>query len=66
MPAERCLTCRKKLDLTACPCRCGAKFCAAHRLPEEHACTFDYTAEGKRTLSTLMVAVVGPKMRDSI
>jgi predicted nucleic acid binding AN1-type Zn finger protein len=36
--------CRKKLKLTDMDCRCQKRFCAAHRLPETHACTFDHTA----------------------
>jgi len=36
--------CRKKLKLTDMECRCNKTFCAAHRLPETHACTFDHNA----------------------
>ena len=51
----KCITkdggkCRKKLTLMDMECRCGKKFCALHRLPEEHNCTFDYKTEGKKLL----------------
>ncbi len=66
-PAKmRCQTCRKKLTLTASLCRCGCKFCDLHRLPEDHSCTYDYTTEGRLALSTAMVAVTGPKLRDTL
>ena len=34
--------CGKKLQLTDMACRCDVTFCAAHRLPETHACTFNH------------------------
>jgi len=47
--------CRKKLKLTDMECRCNKRFCAAHRLPETHACTFDHTArEWSALVSQLM------------
>lgn len=59
---QRCNCCRKKLNLTATTCRCGFKFCDIHRLPEEHACTYDFSATGKAALSTMLVAVTGNKL----
>ena len=35
-------SCRKKLTLSAVPCRCGLTFCSYHRLPECHSCCVDY------------------------
>jgi hypothetical protein len=43
--------CRKKLKLTAFPCKCGGWFCAKHRYPSEHNCAFDFRAEAAKTLS---------------
>jgi hypothetical protein len=36
--------CSKRLTLidTSLQCTCGLVFCATHRLPESHACTYDY------------------------
>ncbi len=34
--------CGKKLQLTDMACRCDVTFCAAHRLPETHVCTFNH------------------------
>eukprot|EP00117_Sycon_ciliatum_P010637 scpid106620/ scgid12462/ Zinc finger A20 and AN1 domain-containing stress-associated protein 6 len=40
-------SCRKKLRLADPACRCGMRFCMAHRLPEQHHCTFDYKTHGR-------------------
>jgi len=37
--------CKKKLTLTDMACRCRKCFCAKHRLPEQHNCTFDFKSE---------------------
>lgn len=42
--------CRVKLSLVDQECRCGIKFCAKHRLPENHNCSFDFKEEGRRIL----------------
>ena len=34
--------CKKKLKLTAFPCKCGHKFCHVHQHAERHGCTFDF------------------------
>ena len=41
---NRCYFCNKKIPLTlrGMACQCGFEFCALHRLPEEHKCTFDH------------------------
>ncbi|KAH6761278.1 hypothetical protein C2S51_018227 [Perilla frutescens var. frutescens] len=39
--------CTKKLGLLSFVCRCGGGFCNKHRLPEAHACTFDFKEAGK-------------------
>ncbi len=47
--------CKKKLKLTDMKCRCEKRFCATHRLPETHNCTFDHTArEWSALVSQLM------------
>jgi hypothetical protein len=54
--------CKKKLALTDFPCKCSTKFCSAHRLPEEHSCTFDFTAAGKALLGSQLVSAVKDKI----
>ena len=34
--------CNKKLKLTDLECVCCKVFCINHRLPESHACTYDF------------------------
>ena len=33
--------CRKKLKLTDMSCRCHKRYCAKHRLPESHICSWN-------------------------
>jgi len=61
-----CQVCRKKLGLLAFTCRCEGEFCAAHRPPEEHSCTFDFKAEGKAKLTQANPVVNGDKLPDRI
>ena len=55
-------SCSKKLHLADLECRCGKKFCSAHRYAEEHACTFDYRKLGMAQLSTTVVKCVAEKL----
>merc|ERR1719350_1555608 len=39
----RCGICNKKIKKSLqLSCRCGGIFCAEHRIPCDHKCTFDY------------------------
>jgi len=59
----RCSTCTKKLGLaTTYQCRCGSKFCAKHRYPEAHTCTYDYKTEGRNLLQRSNPVVTAPKL----
>ncbi len=49
--------CKKKLTLTDFDCKCGIRFCSAHRHAETHACTFNY-----KSLSTPLVKCVAEKL----
>lgn len=42
--------CTKKVGLVPIVCRCDKAFCAKHRIPETHDCTYDYKTNGKRKL----------------
>ena len=64
-PKPRCglQECRKKLNITnGFPCRCEKVFCAKHRHPETHECTFDYKEEGRRLLELANPIVKVPKL----
>lgn len=61
-PKNRCGCCRKKLTLTDMECRCKVRFCASHRMPEEHSCTFDHRGLARATLTQQLVKVVCDKM----
>mmetsp|Transcript_6779 Transcript_6779/g.7417 ORF Transcript_6779/g.7417 Transcript_6779/m.7417 type:complete len:130 (+) Transcript_6779:93-482(+) len=54
--------CRKKLSFTAIECRCGVKFCPAHRLPEDHECTFDFKNFDKNELEKKVEGCVADKV----
>ncbi|MCL7023506.1 hypothetical protein MKW94_011445 [Papaver nudicaule] len=62
----RCSTCRKKVGLTAIKCKCGMTYCATHRYPEKHGCTFDYKALGRNAISKANPVVKAEKLDDKI
>ena len=48
---ERCFICQKKLKIMkSFSCKCCNKFCNDHRFPEDHNCSYDYKALGKKIL----------------
>jgi predicted nucleic acid binding AN1-type Zn finger protein len=59
---NRCGSCRKKLALTVFECRCKIRFCALHRAPEEHACTFDFKSHGLACLEKQLTKAVADKV----
>jgi predicted nucleic acid binding AN1-type Zn finger protein len=42
--------CTKKLGIMPFVCRCEKEYCAKHRIPETHDCTFDYKTAGREAL----------------
>jgi hypothetical protein len=42
--------CTKKLGIMPFVCRCEREYCAKHRMPETHECTFDYKSSGRAAL----------------
>ena len=55
--------CKKKLLLTDFACtKCSVRHCGAHRLPEEHACSFDFRKEGQILLARQNPRVVNSKL----
>lgn len=59
---NRCPCCRKKLALMDMACRCGIRHCQSHRLPEAHACTFDFKTPGRAQLTKQLERCVGAKV----
>ena len=57
-----CNTCDKRLKLTDMTCRCEKVFCSKHRIPEAHACTFNYRAVGKTQIKEENPLVVPEKI----
>nr|GEY33022.1 putative zinc finger A20 and AN1 domain-containing stress-associated protein 8 [Tanacetum cinerariifolium] len=43
---NRCHVCNKRVGLVPFSCRCGESFRALHRMPEKHACKFNFKAAG--------------------
>ncbi len=64
-PQKTCATCAKKLTLTDFACgKCQVRFCACHRLPEEHACSHmeNFRREAQAALAAANPQVVGKKV----
>jgi AN1-type zinc finger and ubiquitin domain-containing protein 1 len=61
---KRCVAadCKKKLAFSDFPCRCGPRFCVAHRAAEDHKCTYDWKNEGKKVLTTTLAGCVNGKV----
>ena len=62
-PQKTCGCCRRKLTLTDFDCgKCKSRFCAQHRLPEEHSCGHDFVAEGRTRLTEQLTKVIAKKL----
>ena len=64
-PKPRCAEsdCRKKINITnSYSCRCEMAFCAKHRHPEAHACSYDYKTEGRKLLKASNPMITVPKL----
>jgi hypothetical protein len=65
-PQTRCGACKHKLALSDMECKCGIRHCCKHRMPEDHACTFDFKAHDRAVLGKQLVACVGDKIDQRI
>lgn len=61
--SNRCPTCQKRLALTDLACRCGPRFCSAHRLPEAHTCSHDFRADAQKVLAAQLVNCTAEKVQ---
>lgn len=58
--------CNKKLRLTDMSCKCGFRFCGAHRVWSDHKCTYDYKKNERVILEKNNERVVGDKVSGRI
>ena len=65
-PQTRCGACKHKLALSDMECKCGIRHCSKHRMPEDHACAFDFKAHDRAVLNKQLVACVGDKIDQRI
>ena len=56
-----CSVCKKKL-LIPMNCMCNKQFCIGCRVPEIHACTFDYFKHSKQQLEKSNPVIVSKKI----
>jgi predicted nucleic acid binding AN1-type Zn finger protein len=54
--SARCATCNKKTGIMPFDCKCGLQYCAKHRHPEEHSCTYDFKTEERNKLSDTLTS----------
>ena len=57
-----CHACRRRVPLTAMPCRCTHTFCRRHEAPCDHGCSFDYRAFGRSQVAGQNPRVVADKI----
>ena len=62
--AYRCFVCQKKVGILPFTCKCDTSlfFCAQHRYPEDHGCTFDHKHEFQEKLQQVMPHVAATKI----
>ena len=49
---SKCWDCKKYVGLLGFSCSCGFKYCALHRYPESHKCSFDHKGSRKHKLES--------------
>ena len=55
--------CNKKLGLVDFKCKCQNTYCAKHRVPDTHACSYDFRQEQtNRLMKHMSTAIVGNKI----
>jgi predicted nucleic acid binding AN1-type Zn finger protein len=54
--------CKKKLTMLDFDCRCGQRFCSAHRQAEDHHCAHNWKADANKTLGKQLVSCVNEKL----
>nr|GEV61068.1 retrovirus-related Pol polyprotein from transposon TNT 1-94 [Tanacetum cinerariifolium] len=62
---NRCHVCSKRVGLVPFLCRCGESLCGLHRMPEKHACKFDFKAAGRVVIEKQNPLCVADKLEFS-
>lgn len=62
---KKCPTCQKKANNLDIICKCGGQFCMAHRMPEDHGCTFDFKQFDRQRLLKTLTESPQPKLIES-
>uniref|UniRef100_A0A1I8J3T9 AN1-type domain-containing protein n=1 Tax=Macrostomum lignano TaxID=282301 RepID=A0A1I8J3T9_9PLAT len=61
---DRCQACgRRTGPSSSFECRCGRIYCARHRYPESHSCSFDFKEQGRQLLRESNPRVLAPKLQ---
>ncbi|PAA81427.1 hypothetical protein BOX15_Mlig032873g1 [Macrostomum lignano] len=61
---DRCQACRRRTGPSSSfECRCGRIYCARHRYPESHSCSFDFKEQGRQLLRESNPRVLAPKLQ---
>lgn len=61
----KCDLCNKKVVIVV-TCSCKKVFCLTHRMPEDHACAFDFKEKTKDLLNKQMHVVSSEKLQNRI
>ena len=61
----KCSQCNKKVIIPI-TCSCSKVYCIKHRMPEDHACTFNFKEKSKEILSNQMPVVTSEKLQNKI
>jgi len=66
--AKKCnyAICTRRLLLSDLACRCGHRFCSAHRYSTEHMCSFDYRKMATANLSSSLVKCVASSLKEVV
>ena len=61
---NRCHVCNKKVGLLGFKCLCmdDVMFCSAHRMPEDHSCTYDHKEVGRIKIRSLNPQIQAEKV----
>jgi len=62
-PTNRCGGCNRRVGLTGFLCKCGTTFCAVHRYPDKHNCTYDFKTAGREEICKNNPLVKGDKIQ---
>lgn len=59
---SRCAHCKVRVGYLGYTCKCGLVFCSQHRYNDQHACTYDFKAEGIARIQRANPEVEAPKI----